>query len=346
MGVVLEMVGRVAAECGYSRRHVCDATGISRTTERRRRQRAEAGEKPRRKPGPRKLQVADFEAIRTEARNLDHGPRRSAGGPGLAKKWSESASRREVETMVAEERRAAERERRSGLSELKWLGSMVVWALDETEMVLKGEKVVVLNVRDLGSGYMFEPLVLERHATCEEVAKHVKELFVREGAPLLMKMDGGGNLRGMAVQTLLVEYGVIPLPSPPYTAPYNGAIERAQGLFKVEVDRQLAAIAGPLTSVVGGVQPIVRLAAHALNHIPKRNENGATPCYKLTTLRQKFSMHERKSTLVALRKRQETILETSVEPRSADSAWRGAVSEHLQSTGLLTLAKKNRVNQF
>jgi hypothetical protein len=52
------------------------------------------------------------------------------------------------------------------------------------------------------------------------------------GTPLFCKRDNGGNLNHHAVNDVLEEANVIPINSPPYTAPYNGAIEHIQVEFK------------------------------------------------------------------------------------------------------------------
>ena len=46
--------------------------------------------------------------------------------------------------------------------------------------------------------------------------------------PCFLKRDNGGNLNHRAVNEVLSEFFVLPLNSPTYYAPYNGAIEESQ----------------------------------------------------------------------------------------------------------------------
>ena len=66
----------------------------------------------------------------------------------------------------------------------------------------------------------------------EEVAGYLSEKFCRFGPPLFLKRDNGGNLNHRAVNEVLSEFFVLPLNSPAYYAPYNGAIEESQGELK------------------------------------------------------------------------------------------------------------------
>ena len=57
-------------------------------------------------------------------------------------------------------------------------------------------------------------------------------IFHRFGPPLFLKRDNGGNLNHLTVNQVLEEAMVIPINSPVITAPYNGAVEHAQGEVK------------------------------------------------------------------------------------------------------------------
>jgi hypothetical protein len=65
---------------------------------------------------------------------------------------------------------------------------------------------------------------------------NLKRLFDKFGAPVILKRDNGKNLNDKRVNTLLDEYGVIPLTSPVYDPAYNGGIENAQGEIKTWIN--------------------------------------------------------------------------------------------------------------
>ena len=66
----------------------------------------------------------------------------------------------------------------------------------------------------------------------EEIAGYLSDKFSRFGPPLLLKRDNGGNMNHSAVNDVLAEFFILPLNSPAYYAPYNGAIEESQREMK------------------------------------------------------------------------------------------------------------------
>jgi len=206
---------------------------------------------------------------------------------------------------------------------------------------------VLHNVRDLASGYGLEPLCMQgRVPSGKEVAANLEWLFRNNGAPLILKRDNAGNFCCEEVDEVLARWGVIPLDSPPYTPAYNGAMERSQGALKEEFMSQLQGASCPLGVPQCSLQPFARLASHALNHRPKGTCTGPLPCHMFATTRIAFDMRYRKKAYKVLLDRKETILELLGPGGTPQSAWRRAVSEYLQKTGLMTLTKSNRVNQF
>ena len=96
-------------------------------------------------------------------------------------------------------------------------------------------------------------------------------LFRRFGAPLFYKRDNGGNLNRTAVNDVLAEYGVIPLNSPAYYAPYNGAIERGQREIKQGL-RDKQSDWASRTDI--DLESLVQNVAHDANHQHRRNLDG------------------------------------------------------------------------
>lgn len=99
----------------------------------------------------------------------------------------------------------------------------------------------LLAVRDLASG-----MVLDWFPVPDETAVTTRnallELFLKFGPPLVLKSDNGSAFKANVV-TLLADWQVIPLASPPKTPRYNGSCEAGIGSLK-NLTRHQAALAG------------------------------------------------------------------------------------------------------
>jgi transposase InsO family protein len=116
---------------------------------------------------------------------------------------------------------------------LAWFGAGRVWALDFTGPVpaLVGGARYVLAVRDLASGRQLLWRAVPA-ATGAAARDALEDLFVRHGAPLVLKSDNGAPFIGGEVRALLAAHAVTALYSPPYWPRYNGAIEAGIGALK------------------------------------------------------------------------------------------------------------------
>jgi len=95
----------------------------------------------------------------------------------------------------------------------------------------------IFAVRDLASGNMLLALPSaekEMKTACDALTA----LFKQHGAPLMIKSDCGFDAR--EVKTLMDEYRVTHLLSPPYFPRYNGAIEAGIGSLKTRAHYQSA----------------------------------------------------------------------------------------------------------
>src|SRR4030066_1042878 len=88
-------------------------------------------------------------------------------------------------------------------------------------------KIYLHNTQDLGSRYKFLPMA-GGYPVGEEVAGYLSEKFDRYGAPLVLKRDNEGNMNHSVINDVLSESFVLPLNSPEYYAPYNGAFEESR----------------------------------------------------------------------------------------------------------------------
>jgi hypothetical protein len=284
-------------------------------------------------PGPKKAEPFD-PLLDAEIRLLDHGRKRTAGTVALYQRRRFIISRRELGQMVERVRHDLEADRRARLRRIEWLTPGVVWAMDVTEYNLGAPgKVYLHNVQDLGSRYKFLPMA----GACpvgEEVAGHLSEKIDRYGAPLVLKRDNGGNMNHSAINDVLAESFILPLNSPEYYAPYNGAIEESQREVKDCLRKKL---------MEGPPDPGDHIAAYAetavndLNHRVRPCLNGETSCQVFcdSSGRPTFTKRERRVIYDWMMERVERILSMMNQSgqTARQSAWRIAVESWLLSKG-------------
>ena len=225
--------------------------------------------------GPKKVQPFDPSVLDAEVRLLDHGVKRSAGTTDLYRRYCRSVSRRELEQMVERVRQDLEADRRKQMRRIEWLTPGVVWAMDFTEYNLgMAGKTYLHNTQDLGSRYKFLPMAGE-YPVGEEVAGYLSEKFDRYGAPLVLKRDNGGNMNHRVINDVLSESFVLPLNSPEYYAPYNGAIEESQREVKKSLREK---VMSGLADCRDHVAAYAEAAVNDLNHRIRPCLNGRTSC--------------------------------------------------------------------
>ena len=164
----------------------------------------------------------------------------------------------------------------------------------------------------------------------------MSEKFFRFGPPLFLKRDNGGNMNHGAVNGILSEFFVLPLNSPEYYAPYNGAIEESQRELK-------ACLQGKLIRIPDSENPspavYAEVAAHDLNHRLRPCLRGKTSCQVFFSLEERpiFSKWERRKIYDILRERVERILVSmnQFDQSAREAAWRIAVEYWLQSKGFI-----------
>lgn len=184
-----------------------------------------------RRPGPKKVMPLDLRQLKQAIEGLPHGRKRTRQAGTMAKAHTEVISRRELGKLIGLARKEKRQGARAAQCRVVWHRPDLVWAMDGCRFRHRdaGETLHVQNVQDLCSHYKFPPLATATEPCGEEVAGHLACQFTRLGPPLFCKRDNGGNVNHLAVDALLEETLVIPINSPVYTAPYNGAIEHSQG---------------------------------------------------------------------------------------------------------------------
>lgn len=266
------------AKIRFSLSYACLAVqlGLSYRTLMRWKRRLAGGRAAVEKCGPKTVKPLNLAELTERIQDLDHGRKRSRGSGELHRGYAGSISRRELNEMVRRVRTVCNRQRPAGTCQVSWLRPNLAWAVDDCrKSKTVGKRTLHLhNLTDLCSRYRLPPIAAGHLACGEEVAGHLECLFDRFGAPMFCKRDNGGNLNHAAVNDVLEQALVIPLNSPPYTAPYNGAVEHAQAEFKRYMERRQWE-----ADTMKAFSLFSETGAHDLNHQPRRSLKGNTACW-------------------------------------------------------------------
>lgn len=315
--------------------------GLSCSTLLRWKRRISEGEAAVQKPGPKKVSPLNLGRLKQEIHDLDHGPKRSRGTGQLHGAYKDSISRRELNRMIRIVRDENNHQRASEKYQVAWLKPNLAWAMDDCRKskVTGAQTLHLHNLSDLCSRYKFSPLASAQIACGEEVAGHLSHLFSRFGAPLFCKRDNGGNLNHASVNEVLEQALVIPINSPPYRAPYNGAIEKTQGEFKDYLHRWEWK-----ADTIKALGLLAETAAHALNHMPRRCLKGLTACrvyFGNNTVR--YSKGLRKSTYNWIRDLAAEVSIRAGNKTISPLAWRVAAKQWLMRNGLIKIQRAGKV---
>ena len=334
---MMEIIEDMKRRTGMPDSIICRAMRIPESTLGRWRRRKKESRPFLNRPGPKKVEPFDPSVLDAEIRLLGHGVKRSVGATTLYSRYRESISRRELSRMVGQVRQDLVADQRRNLRRIEWLMAGVVWAMDGTKYDLgMAGKIYLYNTQDLGSRYKFPPLAGECPIG-EEIAGYLREKFCRFGPPLFLKRDNEGNMNHGAVNRILSEFFVLPLNSPEYYAPYNGAIEESQRELKACLREKL--IPGLPYTENHSPALYAEVATHDLNHRFRPCLGGKTSCQVFFSLEERpiFSKCERREIYDILRERVERILFSmkQFDQSAREAAWRIAVEYWLQSKGFI-----------
>jgi hypothetical protein len=324
---------------------MCDACGLPYSTLMRWRKRLAAGEPIVRKPGPKKRGKMRRRELKEQAACLQHGVHRSRGAGMLYAKVKDAVSRREFRAVLSSVRQKACAAARAAWTRIEWLWTGIVWAIDDTRLGTDeyGRRVYMHDTYELAARYKLTAIVGE-FAHGPQVAHGLREQCEREGAPLFLKRDNGGNLNHPAVDEVLVEHGIIPLNNPPECAWYNGAEERSHGLFK----RVLSTLADREALARRLLWSYVECARECVNHLPRRVLGGRTPCecYHDGKMRIVFTLKEREAIMWEIGDIAMAVYRTLEDqtPRGEATARRIAAQTWLESRGLIRVVRGVRVS--
>jgi transposase InsO family protein len=328
---------------------LCRDMGVPVRTFRRWNNRRGANMPLLRPPGPTKTRVFDPAVLAGELTSLSHGTYRTAGMGLLYSKYGDALSRRELACLAEDIRKDQNDAERRNLRRVEWLVPGIIWALDGTTYVDEcSGRQEIMTVRDLGSKYLFRPMVTQWTPCCQEVAGHTEELTSAHDQPLLIKMDNGGNLVGKEHMNVLAVRRIIPLISPPVYPRYNGSLEKTQYDVKNAICKSL-----PLGRSVPPQEFKLHaeLAMHELNHRSKKVLGGKNPCqvYHDKSRRKWFTQPERKAIYDWINQTTESILKEvrSVTKQTVATARRKAIEAWLVKNNIIRITLNGlNVTQF
>ena len=156
---------------------------------------------------------------------------------------------------------------------------------------------------------------------------------------------------GQAVDGVLEKYLVIPLNSPAYYPPYNGAMERAQRELKEGLLQKLAGLARHDRSLLELLEAYGAQAVGELNHKRRRSLKGQTSCevFQLgKPILRVYNRRKRKEVFDSIKNLAVKIVaEMEGGPtRQASTAWRIAVETWLRRNGIITVFSGKSVTLF
>jgi ABC-type nitrate/sulfonate/bicarbonate transport system substrate-binding protein len=170
----------------------------------------------------------------------------------------------------------------------------------------------------------------------------------QQGAPVVLKRDNGAALNAQAVNAVLGKYLVIPLNSPTYYPPYNGAIERAQRELKERLAEKLVPL--PFCDPVL-LQAYASAATNELNHQPRRSLRGQNSCELFQAGKPALRLYhrrQRKEVLDWINNLALNIVDqmAASNQRQIQTAWRIAVETWLRKHGITTMSQNKSVTHF
>jgi hypothetical protein len=293
-----------------------------------------------RQPGPQKVRPPDIGRISQDIAGLSHGQGRTQGTGTLYSSHASSISRRDLQRMVGLARHDLNAAHRQNLRRISWNVPNAAWSMDPCEYRQQDEAKKYLNqMQDMASRYKFQPIA--GGVPCgEEIAGHLAAIFKRFGPPLFLKRDNGGNLNHAAVNDVLAEHYVLPLNSPTYYPPYNGAIEEAQAELKDGLSNKLAYKPCPGEHL----EAYASTVEHDLNHQPRPCLAGRNSCQMYFSSRRTFTRWERRDAYEWITSAQQDML--SCGGMKPEAAWRIAVEEWLKMKGYITVSINGKVSPY
>jgi len=307
--------------------------------------RIKSGETLAGRPGPCKVGVLNVAQLHEDISRLSFGQERTVGTGALHAKHRGGISRRDFQTMVRTCRLELEQKKEALERRVEWLMPGSVWSMDDLEKAcLRENKGHVNLVMDLASRKNLGVLGDDVLASGLRIALDLERKFKKYGAPLFMKVDGGGNYRSLELNKLFDEHLVIPLVSPSYYPPYNGSVEREHQ----EILRELETRIG-IEKVCSRVFRLeCEVSGHEVDHKRRQSLDGRTACEVFESRCQfmgQFGRRERKEAYEEIMRLAVDIVKELGEHdnKVIETAFRYAAETWMQQKQLIRVIRNGKV---
>ena len=127
------------------------------------------------KPGPKKIEPIDLQALAYQITHMDHGIRKTMGTTDMYRDHQNQISRRDLQTLTRSVRKIAN----IPDHRIEWIAPGVVWSIDDTQY----QNTKIQQIQDLSARYKF-PVLISESMTGDKIARHLEELFKQYGPPL------------------------------------------------------------------------------------------------------------------------------------------------------------------
>ena len=337
---MLTVIDQIRERTSLAYREICNAAKLPYPSFIRWQMRRKEDTPLVRQPGPAKVGPPDFSRLEKDIAQMSHGQNRTQGTGSLHAHYGSTISRRDLQRMVEMARNDLKASHRQNLRRIHWNVPNVAWSMDPCEsgqLDTSGEKVHLNHMQDLASRYKFKPMTGDIPIG-EEISGYLAATFTRFGTPLFLKRDNGGNLNHPAVNEVLADYFVLPLNSPVYYPPYNGAIEKAQTELKNGLASKLKYKPSCPREHMEAYASVVE---HDLNHQPRLCLKGKNSCQVYFADKRTFSKWERRDAYNWITDMQnELSIDKEVERQAA---WRIAAEAWLKMKGYITVTINGKV---
>lgn len=297
------------------------------------------GQNPVRTPGPKKVEPLNLKTLQADIKLLKHARKRTHATGALYQQYRAQVSRRQLNTMVIEARREHHRQEADRMQRITWHHPNMAWAIDGSEPDPAHNPLTVYRVQDLASQYKFPPVAGSGLPCGEEISGHLERLFKTFAVPIFLKRDNESILNHHAVNETLEQHLVIPLNSPAYYAPYNGAIEHTQG----KLNRYLKDWSWKTPSP-DGLTLLTELSSHDHNHLPRRSLGGKNSCrVYFEGPRVSFDKRKRKEVFLWIKQVACDMLEKLGDDGMFMTAWRIAARTWLHQNHYITIVRNGKV---
>jgi transposase InsO family protein len=343
--MVVTTLTRLKHQVHWPYQRLCESLGLPYASFRRWKDRLEQGQPAFFPPGPRKVAPLNLEELHVQLCRLKHGRQRSRGAGTVYRHFQDQISRHDLQVLIEAVRHAHAQQQQAALRHITWQVPGLVWSLDDAELVRSVHHGLHLHqVQDLASRYKFTPWVGEQ-VLGETVARHLEQLFLQHGPPLVLKRDNGSNLNHQAVEEILAGHLVIPLNSPPHYPPYNGGIECAVRELKTPLVEKILACS---LITPCQVQTWAEVLANELNHRSRDCLDGQVACKVFQDAKsalKAYTLRKRKEIFDWINELTQTLIQAWAvhTQRQAETARRLAVETWLQTNRVITITQNKKV---